>query len=109
MVTRIRHDVLDDLDGSEGATTRTFSVEGQHYEVDLTDDNWTEFQDAVKKFVEVSRKRGQKRPAAAERSSRSANPDNAKIRAWAVANGHEVPSRGRLPEALRQAYEKAQK
>jgi len=103
MVTRIRHEVLDDLTGVEGAVTRTYSVDGQHYEIDLVDENWAELQESLKKFVAVSRKRGVKR-AAAERSSRPSNAENAKIREWARAKGMTVPERGRIPEKIREAY-----
>lgn len=108
MVTKIRHDVLDDLTGDADAATRTFSVEGQHYEIDLIDDNWAEFEEAVAKFIKAARKRGQKRSTVRETSARNTSPDNAAIRAWAREQGIEVTSRGRIPQDLRDRYNAAQ-
>jgi len=104
MVTRIRHDVLDDLTGESNATTRTYSIDGQHYEIDLVDANWVELQECMAKFTAVSRRRGVKRAAAAERSTKGASAENARIREWARASGIEVPERGRIPQKIREAY-----
>jgi hypothetical protein len=35
----------------------------------------------------------------------SGGPDAATLRAWAVENGYEVNSRGRVSAAIREAYE----
>lgn len=103
MVTRIRHEVLDDLSGEEGAVTHSFAIDGQTFEVDLTPENWAEFRKVTEKFVAVSRKVGGSRSG----QSSSAKSANAKIREWAKKNGHDVPARGRIPESLRKLYEAA--
>jgi hypothetical protein len=40
--------------------------------------------------------------------STSSDPDTAKIRAWAKANGHPVSDRGRIHQHIRDAYYAAQ-
>ena len=43
-----------------------------------------------------------------KRSTTVTAPSNAKtIKAWAVANGYEVPARGRIPKNIHEAFDKA--
>ena len=44
------------------------------------------------------------RPAAAAGTKKASATD---VRAWAAANGHQVSARGRVPAAVREAYEAA--
>jgi hypothetical protein len=47
--------LIDDLDGSEGAETIRYSVDGQAYEVDLSEENADRFRSVLKEFIDVSR------------------------------------------------------
>lgn len=103
--------VVDDLDGSEGAETVSFGFDGRSYEIDLSEANLSQLRDALAPFVAVARKTtGGARAAATPRSRapRAAVSDReqtAAIREWARANGHEISERGRIPNAVLQAYE----
>lgn len=93
----------DDLDGSEGATTRPFSFLGQSYEIDLTDANAKKMEKDFGKYIQFGRKVGaRRRPRAAATSKPKVT--NAQIREWAAENGHEVSDRGQVRREVREAY-----
>jgi hypothetical protein len=47
--------ITDDLDGSEGAVTRTFTVGSDIYEIDLNEQNYRKLQGALEPFTSVAR------------------------------------------------------
>lgn len=92
---------VDDIDGTVDATSQTFSVNNDTWEIDLSDENAAKLRDALAPFIEHARKAG-KAPVP-KRASRASGPSKA-IREWAEANGHQVPARGRIPQAVVDAY-----
>jgi nucleoid-associated protein Lsr2 len=105
------HIVLeDDLDGSDATQTVTFALDGTSYEIDLNDEHADALREALSTYVGHARKaaggrRGRRSQAA---SSTSGGGHTAKeIRDWARSNGHQVPERGRIPAAVREAFEAA--
>jgi len=102
--------LIDDLDESEGAETITYTVNGQDYEIDLSEENAQRFYDVLGPYIEKSRRvqrqaappsrRGDRR-----RSSGSERDDIPQIRAWADANGFEVSGRGRIRKDVIDAYD----
>jgi hypothetical protein len=99
--------LVDDLDGSEAAETLTFGLDGAEYEIDLSTKNAAALRDALAKYVAVGRKAragSKRRPQA--RSSR-AGTTASEIRAWARANGWDVPDRGRVSAEVKAAYDAA--
>lgn len=91
--------LIDDIDGSEGAKTHSFSIDGKKYSIDLSDTHYAELTDALAKFVAAGRVE-RRTTARTDDSS-----DTRAIREWAEKNGH-LPrnSRGRIPYAVREAY-----
>ena len=119
MATRTTVFIVDDLDGSEGAESLSFALDGASYEIDLSEKNADKLREALANYVASARRvdggrRGPGRPKAVKaakgpRGSRTA-PDReqtAAIREWARANGYEVSERGRLSAAVQQAFEAA--
>lgn len=102
-LVRVVH--IDDIDGAEGARPVDFSIDGQAYTIDLTEQNEAELRRLLQPYLDraekVGRKRGQRKGAAAQGTS------TAKVRAWAVANGYKVSTRGRVPADILAAYEAA--
>lgn len=97
--------IVDDIDGSDGAETRTYALDGATYEIDLTDKNYAKLKKALEPFLDKSRKAsGPRRVKTATGKS-----DASEIRAWAQSNGHAVPDRGRIPKDVREAFEAANK
>lgn len=95
---------VDDLDGTEGAATLTFSVDRDTWEIDLTDENADKLRDALAPFIAKARKQ----PKTASRRAAAGGHTRA-ARAWATANGMDVPARGRVPQAVMDAYVASQK
>lgn len=100
-------ELVDDLDGSkieDGGAVR-FDLRGVEYEVDLSADNTAKLDSALEPFVRVARRAT---PAAPSRTRRRKSTQQlVEIREWARANGHTVNDHGRVPEAVRKAYESA--
>jgi Lsr2 len=83
----------DDLDGSEASESITFSLDGVEYEIDLNDAHANELREALSKYTAAARKSGG-RPRPARLSS--SGVDSKAIRAWAMANGIPMNTRGRI-------------
>lgn len=106
MAKHVQIILTDDLDGSPAAETVTFGLDGETYEIDLSEHNAWRLRDMLAPFVgparKVQRRGGRRRPA------NSGSTSNAgAIRAWARENGMEVSERGRIPADIRAAYEAA--
>jgi hypothetical protein len=87
---------IDDLDGSEDATTIRFGFGDHMYEVDLAEENINKLKKVLDPFIQVARE-VVKRPTADGRS--------AIIREWAKTKGMIVPAKGRIPGAITEQYE----
>lgn len=101
--------VIDDMDGREGASTRSFSLNGTAYEVDLTDSNAAKLEKALEPFISVARKKGSapKKYPKTKVSTPTASADLNAIRDWAKANGKKVSDRGRIPRDVVDAFNEA--
>jgi hypothetical protein len=110
--------VTDDLDGSSGAETVTFSFQGNQYELDLSSKNIKAMEKTLRPYIDAARKpsgQGSRKPAAASngrsrgsgRRSGGSGVDVSAVRAWAAENGIEVSTRGRIAKAVIEQYEAA--
>jgi hypothetical protein len=112
MAQKVTTHLVDDLTGDtiedgKGRTV-TFSFDGSHYEIDLTDDNADALREAFSDYVAAARKvSGRSGRPAGSAPKRGNSEELTKIREWANANGHEVSSRGRIRQAVRDAYDAA--
>src|SRR3954466_3739546 len=104
---------VDYLAGSEGAETISYPINGQEYEIDLSEENAERFHDALEPFVSKSRE-VQRQAAPARRgkgdgrrrsSGASGRDDIPQIRAWAEAQGMDVSARGRIKKEVIDAYD----
>lgn len=101
-------ELIDDVDGSAATETVTFGLDGTAYEVDLNDKNAAALRKALSKYVEKARKVSKARPQTNGRTRASGTGNASKlVREWAKANGHDVPDRGRIPQAVQDAYNAA--
>lgn len=98
----------DDLDGSEASETVSFALDGTEYEIDLTNDHANELRSALERFTNAGRKvsGGRGRPAP-RKSSSHGGPDAKAVRQWAVENGIQVNTRGRIQAEVVEKYEAA--
>ncbi|HET7386063.1 MAG TPA: Lsr2 family protein [Nocardioidaceae bacterium] len=105
MAQRTNVVLVDDLDGTDASETVSFSLDGVDYQIELNSAHAAELRDALAVYVGHARRETGRRRRATSRSSAAANgPTAAEIRAWARDNGHDVPDRGRVPAAVREAY-----
>src|SRR3954447_25687577 len=100
------HIVLeDDIDGSDASETVSCGLDGTSYEIDLNDKNAASLRDALAAYVGHARKVSGSRRGRRFAGSSAVGSSAKEIRAWARSNGHEVPDRGRIPAAVREAFE----
>ena len=96
---------VDDIDGTEGAKPQSFGVNGDTWEIDLSDENTEKLHSALAPFIDKARKVAKTaKPAPAKRAPRGRSSELAEIREWAKSNGHRVTDRGRIPQAVVDAY-----
>jgi hypothetical protein len=101
-----------DMSGDEiesVSPTVHFAFEGVSYEIDLTDDEKATLRDVLGPYMALGRRTGATRGSRAPRSTapKGDGPAPQEVRAWARDNDVEVPSRGRIPAAVVEAYREA--
>jgi hypothetical protein len=99
--------LVDDLDGTEASETVTFAIDGNTYEIDLSDKNAAALRDALRRYMRAARQAGAPVPTDRNRITiaSTGHSRNAEIRAWAHRNGHLVPARGRIPQSVITAFD----
>lgn len=117
--------IQDDFDGSE-ASTVSFSMEGNFYEIDLNPEHTEQLRAAIQPYVEKARRarggsstRG-RRPSTSPAPVKSSSPlrgrttslsekglNATEVREWAHANNKPVNERGRIPDALIEEFQAA--
>lgn len=103
--------LVDDFDGeTEAVGSLPFFLDGQEYEIDLSEENMEEYTKALEEhkallqlLAEHGRPVRRQAPLSAPRG-RTKDQLN-EIRRWARANGHVVNDMGRIPEKVIDAYE----
>lgn len=103
--------VIDDIDGTPGAQSVRFGLDGKSYEIDLADANSAKLREILAPFVEAARKvgsapTGRHLSAVPSGVSRSASDkaENAAMREWLRAQGYTVKDRGRIPAKWQELY-----
>ena len=104
--------LVDDLDGSEAVQTVRLGWNGEWRELDLSKRNAAALSRAVDRYWAAGRPvlasgQARRRRNTASARSTTARRDPKAIRAWAVSNGIEVPTRGRIPAAVERQYDEA--
>ena len=105
MATKIIVLFHDDLTDEPADTTVSFGLDGQDYEIDLTNANAEELRDMMDAYIAAGRKTGGTRRR--RRSGPISKVDSKAVRAWAVTKGYEVSNRGRVPAAVIEAFKAA--
>lgn len=101
MARQIITTLVDDIDGGTDGV-ETFKVNG--FEIDLGGSHASALREQLDLVVKYGRQTvaatGKGGKAAAVGRKRVKNPDTAKLREWALANGKIQSTRGRIPEAV---------
>jgi hypothetical protein len=101
----------DDIDGCHGAESILFGLDGNHYEIDLCEENRAKLTELLTPFIEAGRKTSVFERIPAQRRSTASGLERAQLQAvrqWALAQGIEVGDRGRVARPVIAAYEAAQ-
>jgi len=94
----------DDFDGTEGATTVRFGLDGTSYDVDLSPANEAELREFLAHYVSA----GRRVTTTGRRYTHvSADVDTRAVRAWAAGNGIEVSPQGRISSEVIAQYRTA--
>ena len=106
--------LVDDIDGTPIAEGKgehiEFAIDGVGYEIDLGTKNAKAFRQSFATYVEHATRTGGRRRTRATPKATGAKRDahqTRAIREWAVANGYEISTRGRIPAQVEQAYNAA--
>ena len=97
----------------EAVGTMEIAIDGERRKLDLCAEHLAELRRTMRPWLRqagTSSAKGRSRGAAKKRggSSRAArSSDAAEVRAWARDNGWDVPARGRIPTAVREAFSAA--
>ena len=97
--------LIDDLDGETAEETVSFTLDGVHYEIDLSSANAKRLRDVLGPWIATAHpvNRSPHRPTGLTRLVVDHHHTPA-IRRWARSRGLHVPARGRLPATLVYAY-----
>jgi hypothetical protein len=104
----IRSVVESDISGKPDAATVMFGLEGDWFEIDLTDEEKKKLEQALKPYLTKGRKptnQGEKKRVVPETTAEERDV----IRAWAKSKGFAFAPRGRIPKDVMAAYDKAHK
>jgi len=111
MASRTIIELTDDLDGSPGAETVRFGLDGAEHEIDLNKSNAEKLRKVLTPYVSaartVGRRRGGRRTSSDGRGASRDREQLKAIREWAKENGHKVSQRGRIPAEIEEAYNQA--
>lgn len=112
MATRIITTFTDDIDGTDGAETVEFALDGVGYQIDLSDKNSQKLREILGTYIQAGTRVGrigtaQHRPRSTQpqvETVRSSREENQAIREWATGNGMQLAERGRIPMHIVEAY-----
>jgi hypothetical protein len=91
----------DDVDGSKADEAIEFGIDGTIYAIDLSDANAKKLRGALDGYISKARKLSGRRSTSRKASSAVGLKA---VRAWAVSNGIELSSRGRVSASVLEQY-----
>jgi hypothetical protein len=104
--------LVDDLDGSAGDQTVSFSLDGTRYEIDLSNAHAKQLRELFEPYTRAGRKmpkhRAGRGQAGKTTTASNGRPNSHEVRDWARRNGIEISSRGRVPAHVYAKFEQAQ-
>ena len=105
MATKVLTQLVDDTDGSEADQTVRFGLDGASYEIDLSEKNAAALRKALDGWVEHARRVGGR--ATRSKGGGGIGVDLKAVRIWAVANGIDISTRGRVSASVLEQYRAA--
>lgn len=106
MARRTIVELTDDLTGDAADETVRFAFDGKAYAIDLSSRNAEKFRKVIAPYVSAARREGTL-PRQAGRTHVASDVDPKAVRAWALSNGYDVSSRGRVSADVVSAFKAA--
>lgn len=109
MAQRVVTTLVSDLSGKElgdDGQTIKFGFLGVDYELDISQEEADDFAAVMEKYVSVARRVGGRKQTGSG-TTRTDPAQTKAMREWANSNGFKVSSRGRIPQEVQDAYQKA--
>jgi nucleoid-associated protein Lsr2 len=107
MARKVSAVTTDDLDGSPGAETVSFGLDGVIYEIDLAPVNRARLAEIVAPYLAAGRKASRGGRHRAGRLDGGGRVDHAAVRAWAREAGLAISERGRISAQVWSLYDSA--
>lgn len=112
MAQKVVVELVDDLDGGAADQTVTFGLDGLQYEIDLSEDNAARLLDTLAEFVAAARQvssrvKGPARAKPAKQAKQAEVERRIAVREWAIQAGYTIADRGRIPQNIQDAYDRA--
>ncbi|MGC5615461.1 histone-like nucleoid-structuring protein Lsr2 [Georgenia sp. Z1491] len=111
MVRQTITKLIDDIDGTPADSTVTFALDGERFEIDLSDENAAKLRESFAPWVAGARpvrgaakRTGAGRSTGARRSRSTSASEAQAIREWARENNIEVSDRGRIKAEIVEQY-----
>jgi hypothetical protein len=108
MAQKVQVLLLDDIDGGDADETVQFSLDGNAYEIDLSNKNAAKLRDALAPYVGSARRSRRGRRGGAGGGARGRN-DTTAVRDWARSQGLKVSDRGRIPADIMAKYDESKR
>lgn len=90
---------------SDDIATIEFSIDGENYEIDLTEKEYQELLKKLAPYVEGGRKLARTgRPYTKSSPTTQGKEQIKAMKEWLTANGYDVPARGRISQVMHDAY-----
>jgi hypothetical protein len=109
MAKRTIHVLIDDIDGGDADETIRFAVDGSEYEIDLSKKNALHLRKTLARYQEAGTKLGRFIPSQSRGVRLSPGvaekERNRAIREWADGQQLEISDRGRITQAVVDAYD----
>ncbi|SDP33471.1 Lsr2 protein [Arthrobacter sp. ok909] len=99
MAQRVVTLLEDDFDGSKASETISFALDGVEYAIDLNDAHASELREAFSRYTKAARKTGGR-----TRTVRPRESDARVVRLWAIEQGLQVNTRGRIQADIMEKY-----
>ena len=103
MVQKHIVELVDDLDGGSADVTLTFALDGKSYELDLSAENAEALRLLLAPYVDAGRRSSSRGKVLKQGAAKTV--DIPAVRQWALDNGYQISSRGRIPAPILAAYE----
>jgi hypothetical protein len=100
MAQQVVTSFIDDIDRSAAEGSVRFALDGDEFEIDLSEEHTVALRTALEQYVAVARKSAGSPPVRRARRAASSGVNSTEVWEWAKSQGIDVKERGRIPAEL---------